>query len=124
MDFIIGSTNLANGFYTDQAGNGSFAITLDFLLTDDGVDPFDPFDPSLSAVPFGRSPFRIRLASHCDRGNGHGQVPSRHEVWFDTQSFAVIPEPTTMAMSAIGLVGLPMQQKVMAGRRRPFALRP
>lgn len=86
-----------NGFHTDEDGNGSLTIDLDFPIVE-GAYPFDRFEgfdagdgryplESPSAHPVAivgpGGPFTLRLASHCVDGLGHGLVPGPHEGWFD-----------------------------------------
>jgi len=86
-----------NGFNTDQEGNGSVTIDLDFPIVNgaypfhrfEGFDPADerfPLDtPSAHPVAIvGQGvPFTLRLASHCVDGLSHGLLPGPHEGWFD-----------------------------------------
>ena len=86
-----------NGFHTDQDGNGSVKIDLDFPIVNgaypfhrfEGFDPTDerfPLDaPSAHPVAIvGQGvPFTLRLASHCVDGLSHGLLPGPHEGWFD-----------------------------------------
>jgi len=91
-----GSDQLANGFYTDDSGNATFAIELDFPIRA-GAYPFQrfaTFDPSDARFPIdnpriypvaivgAQGPFTIRLASHCVDSQGHGLVPGHRESWF------------------------------------------
>lgn len=113
-----GSSTVANGFFTDAEGNGSFSTILEFPFTDDGVYPFSSFDPSLTDVALASEPgFSIRLASHATDQVGHGLVAGFHERWFDTQSFASVPsvpEPTGIvgAMAALGLGAISTRRRV------------
>jgi hypothetical protein len=86
-----------NGFYTDENGNASFYIELDFPIIN-GAYPFQGFagfdaaderflldEPSIPPVAIAMSgvPFTLRIASHCMDGKGHGLMPGPHEGWFD-----------------------------------------
>ncbi|MEM7334833.1 MAG: hypothetical protein AAF490_22340 [Chloroflexota bacterium] len=87
-----------NGFYTDEDGNATFSIELDFPIIN-GSYPFHKFEgfdasdgrflldaPSAQPVAIagkGSAPFTIRIASHCVDGLGHGLLPGPHEGWFD-----------------------------------------
>jgi len=85
------------GFHSDEAGNGSFFIELDFPIIN-GAYPFQNFEgfdaaderfkveqPSIPPVAIAMSgvPFTMRVASHCIDGLGHGLLPGPHEGWFD-----------------------------------------
>ncbi len=103
-----GDTNVANGFTTDATGAATFTIMLDYALEPGGAFPFDAFHHSLDPVPFGDSPFALRLASHAVDQVGHGLVPGKHEMWFDT---VTLPTPST------GLA-LALPTALLARRRR------
>jgi hypothetical protein len=103
-----GSTSGPNGFFTDANGAATFSITLDYPLVAGGVFPFDKFDPSLSPVPLGSTPFLLNALIHHD-GVGHGLYPDggpdTAAAWFWSSNFAV-PEPSAMALFAIAAVGV------------------
>ena len=86
-----------NGFHSDEDGNGSITVDLDFPIVN-GAYPFhrfEGFDPADERFPLdtprahpvaivGQSgPFTLRVASHCVDGLGHGLVAGPHEGWFD-----------------------------------------
>lgn len=87
-----------NGFHTDENGDASFYIELDFPIIN-GAYPFQKFvdfdasderflvdEPSNRPVAIagaGAAPFTLRVASHCTDGTGHGLLPGPHEGWFD-----------------------------------------
>ena len=97
-----GSTESANGIVSDDSGDATLLIELDFPL-DDGAYPFqkyaefDPSDgrykaetPSAHPVAIVNSasgdvdaPFMIRVVSHCTDGLAHGLEPAAREPWFD-----------------------------------------
>jgi len=95
--FASPSARAKNGFHTDEDGNGSITIDLDFPIVK-GAYPFDKFEgfdagderyplESPSAIPVAivgpGGPFTLRLASHCVDGLSHGLVAGPHEGWFD-----------------------------------------
>lgn len=98
-----GAVGQANGFLTDASGNSRFVATLDFPLVLGGVFPFDEFDASLEAVPFGDSPFAIRVVSHAFDQVGHGLIAGKHEMWFQTTSIPV-PEPSGLILCASSII--------------------
>ena len=80
-----GVIDVANGFWTDEEGNGILQVTLDFPFVD-GAYPFHKYDPALPPVaivgaPF--APFMLRLVSHCIDDLGHGVNAANREPWFD-----------------------------------------
>ncbi|MEZ4681253.1 MAG: WD40 repeat domain-containing protein [Caldilineaceae bacterium] len=80
-----GVADVANGFWTDEDGNGTLTVALDFPLID-GAYPFYKYDATLPPVatigaPF--APFMIRLVSHCTDSLGHGVDAANREPWFD-----------------------------------------
>lgn len=83
--FAKGSEDVINGFFTDEQGNGTLEVTLDFPLSA-GCYPF----PAASCIPFkrqGAGGATLRIVSHCfdqccDQ-IGHGLVAGPHEVWFN-----------------------------------------
>lgn len=80
-----GVTEVANGFWTDEEGNGTLVAELDFPLLG-GAYPFHRYDESLAPLaivgaPF--APFMIRIASHCTDDLGHGVNAGDREPWFD-----------------------------------------
>lgn len=81
-----GSTNVINGFFTNNAGNGRLNVELDFLLSD-GVYPFQKYRQDLLPVPLitanDMKGGTLRIVSHCTDHLGHGLVPGTHEAWFD-----------------------------------------
>lgn len=81
-----GSTDVINGFWTDDDGEGSLEVTLDFLLSD-CVYPFDSYDPSLPPAKMklagDMAGGTLRIVSHVTDHLGHGLSPGQHEVWFD-----------------------------------------
>ncbi len=79
-----GSTEVANGFMTDDYGDGQLVAELDFPIMG-GAYPFDSHDSSLDAVDLepAATPFTIRVVSHCTDNVGHGIMPGEREPWFD-----------------------------------------
>ena len=86
-----------NGFHSDEDGNGSITVDLDFPIVN-GAYPFHKFEgfyPAYERFPLdtpraypvaivGQSgPFTLRLASHCVDSLGPGLVAGPHEGWFD-----------------------------------------
>ncbi len=86
-----------NGFHTDEDGNGSITIDLDFPIIN-GACPFHKFkgfDPADERFPLdtpsaypvaivgSNAPFTLRLASHYVDGLSDGLLPGPHEGWFD-----------------------------------------
>ena len=86
-----------HGFHSDEAGNGSLYLELDFPIVN-GAYPFHKFEgfdaaderfkvdePSIPpvAIAMTGAPFTLRLASHCVDAMGHGLLPGPHEGWFD-----------------------------------------
>lgn len=86
-----------NGAHSDENGNASFFIELDFPIIN-GAYPFQKFpdfdpnderflaeEPSIPPVAIATigAPFTLRVASHCVDGKGHGLLPGPHEGWFD-----------------------------------------
>ena len=91
------STDLSNGFWSDDNGNAIFMVELDFPMID-GAYPFqrfEGFDPTDErymaeeprifpvAIVGSGAPFTLRIASHCTDDLGHGLVAGPHEGWFD-----------------------------------------
>lgn len=76
-----GSTEVVNGFFTDDEGNGAVHVNLDFLLSA-GVYPFERFQSNLPPVAMGQAGHLLRVVSHPD-GLGHGLIPSPAQRWFD-----------------------------------------
>jgi hypothetical protein len=110
-----GSTSGPNGFFTDVNGNATHSLTLDYPLVEGGVFPFDEFDPSLSAVPLGSTPFLLNTLIHTD-GVAHGLFaappgPGPAAAWFWTSQYAV-PEPSTALLTLFALAGLAMRRKL------------
>ena len=110
-----GSTSGPNGFFTDANGDATFSITLDYPLVEGGVFPFDQFDPSLSAVPLGSTPFLLNTLAHSDQV-GYGLFPDggpgTAAPWFWTSQYA-IPEPNSLLIVACACA-------VFAMRNRPL----
>jgi hypothetical protein len=102
-----GSDTVANGFWTDEDGEGEFKAKLDFAVVG-GAYPFQeitgtahptkdallPNVPTAIANPAdtGQSAtgFLIRVISHCTDNVGHGLAPSigsnpGREAWFQTK---------------------------------------
>ena len=75
----------ANGFWTDGYGDGYLHLQLDYPVVKGGF-PFDELGASLQPQAVGKTPFRIRVASHCADQVGHGLIPGFHEMWFDWNS--------------------------------------
>lgn len=92
-------TEATNGFTTDENGDGSVTLVLDFPIVG-GAYPFqrfvgfDPENPAFNqekpraipvAIPDASSgvPFTLRLASHCGDNLHNGLVAGQHEPWFD-----------------------------------------
>lgn len=83
-----GSTEVANGLWTDANGDGVLVAELDFPILG-GAYPFHRYDASLAPLaivgaPF--APFMIRIASHCTDEMGHGLKAGSREPWFDWSS--------------------------------------
>ncbi|MEM1362694.1 MAG: hypothetical protein AAGF94_13415 [Pseudomonadota bacterium] len=93
------TTEATNGFTTDENGNGSVTLALDFPIVG-GAYPFqryEGFDPENAAfnrekpraipvaIPDASTgvPFTLRLASHCGDNLHNGLVAGQHEPWFD-----------------------------------------
>jgi hypothetical protein len=98
-----GAASGPNGFFTDGNGDATSSLTLDFPLVEGGVFPFDEFDPGLSPVPLGSSPFLLNTLSHTDQV-AHGLFPDggpdTAAAWFWTSQYAV-PEPSTALLLGI-----------------------
>jgi hypothetical protein len=82
-DYGTGFPVQPNGFFTDVQGNGRFDFDVDYPL----VRGFVPFD-RITAADFGtlvanKTPFIVRVVSHCLDNFGHGLVHSTVENWFD-----------------------------------------
>lgn len=90
-----GTSVQPNGAQTDEHGNASFLMKLDFPLVG-GAYPFhrfpgfDPTDARLPAanpairpvaIPGRQAPYNVLIASHCGDGIGHGLLPGPHEAW-------------------------------------------
>ena len=79
-----GSTTVANGFYTNRAGNATFRAHLDFPIIN-GSYPFSDVDGS-AAVSIRDNPSLV-VVSHCEDHVGHGlsdRSPlNRAEGWFN-----------------------------------------
>ncbi len=93
------SNEATNGFMTDENGNGSLTLELDYTIVG-GAFPFQRFEgfdaentvftrEAPKAVPVAISdastgaPFTLRLASHCGDNLHNGLVAGQHEPWFD-----------------------------------------
>ncbi|MDT8282164.1 MAG: hypothetical protein RQ982_05040 [Gammaproteobacteria bacterium] len=98
-----GSPAAANGFNTDENGNGEFEVNLDFPVVG-GAYPFNRMShqahldaeakrgvaltPSPTAIVnpadvlMSGSGFLIRVISHCQDGLAHGLSPAKREAWF------------------------------------------
>lgn len=89
--------NSISGFHTDENGDGSFYVELDYPIIN-GAYPyqnFAGFDASDErflldepqnrpvAIAMSGAPFTLRVASHCTDGLAHGLLPGPHEGWFD-----------------------------------------
>ncbi len=77
-----GGTSAANGFTTDERGNGLFFAYLKFPIMK-GAYQFQEFDESLAPVAIDNAPFTLRLATHCTDERAHGLVAGKHEMFFD-----------------------------------------
>jgi hypothetical protein len=95
-----GNAAQPNGVLSDELGNATFRLRLDFSLVG-GAYPFhrfpgfDPDDPRLPAanpairpvsIPGPQAPFTVMIASHCGDGVGHGLLPGPHEEWLSWTS--------------------------------------
>lgn len=102
QDAIGSSVARANGFYTDDDGEGELIVDVDFTAEAGGAYPYnrmgaatladartkrpaaeatptaivDPRDPDISG------PFLIRMVSHCSDQKSHGVSPGAREPWF------------------------------------------
>lgn len=88
-----------HGFVSDENGNGTVTIDLDYPIIGGAVPfqrfpDFDASDDRLTlnearAIPvsivgeLSNAPFTLRLASHCVDSLSHGLAPGPHEGWFD-----------------------------------------
>lgn len=101
-----GAASGPNGFFTDANGDATHSITLDYPLVAGGVFPFDEYDPSLSPVPLGSTPFLLNTLIHTD-DVGHGLFPDggagTAAAWFWTSNYAV-PEPGALLMLGISCI--------------------
>jgi len=92
-----GTDQQPNGFHTDENGNASYRIELDFPIIN-GAYPFhrfQEFDAADERLPaenpriypvaiVGPSgPYTLRIVSHCTDGVGHGLQSGAREWWFD-----------------------------------------
>ena len=88
-----GSTEVANGFWTNEYGNGRFRITVDFPVIKGAyqyqdLDLSNPiFKPGVELGPIlvatlPQETFSIRVVTHCVDHTGHGLIPAG-EPWFD-----------------------------------------
>lgn len=81
----VGGTEAANVMITDESGNATYSVELDFGMIG-GAYPFERYDESLEPVNIvgaPDAPFMIRLASHCQDGLAHGLVQGDREIWFN-----------------------------------------
>ncbi|MEM9657531.1 MAG: PEP-CTERM sorting domain-containing protein [Planctomycetota bacterium] len=102
-----------NGFFTDANGSAAHSLTLDFPVVEGGYFPFDDFDPSLSPVPLGSTPFLLNTLSHTDQV-GHGLFPDGGPdtaiPWFWTSHHAV-PEPSSIFLVGIVCVSAAVRRR-------------